>query len=41
MLKFLQEFLEAVFLYVVIKSLLDADDVLSGQTTDETSVPAP
>jgi hypothetical protein len=41
MLKFLQAFPEAVFLYVAIKSLLDADDVLSSQTRDEISVPAP
>jgi hypothetical protein len=39
-LKFLQEFPEAIFLYVAMKLLLDADDVWSGQTTDQSSVSA-
>jgi len=39
-LKFLQEFPEAIFLYVAMKLLLDADDVWSGQTIDQSSVSA-
>jgi len=39
-LKFLQEFVEVVFRGVTMKSLLDANDVWSGQTTDPTRVPA-
>jgi len=38
-LKFLQEFPKAIFLRVVMKPLLDADEVWSGQTTDHTRVP--
>jgi hypothetical protein len=34
MLKFLQEFSEADFLGIAKKSLLNVDDVLSGQTID-------
>ena len=38
MLNFLQEFLKAVFLGVVMKLLLNAPRVWSGQTTDQTRV---
>jgi hypothetical protein len=37
-LKFLQEFPEALFVGVVLKSLLDAPNIWSGQTTDQTRV---
>jgi len=40
MAKFLQEFPKAIFLRIAMKSLLDADEVKSGQTTDQTRVPA-
>jgi len=39
-LKDLQDFPEAVFLGVAMKSLLDADEVWSGQTTDQAIVSA-
>jgi hypothetical protein len=39
-LKCLLEFAEAVFFGVAKKLLIDADDVLSGQTTDQARVPA-
>jgi hypothetical protein len=39
-LGFLQEFSEAVFLGIAMKSLLDTPRVWLGQTTDQTRVPA-
>ena len=40
MLKFLHDFLEAVFLSVALKLLLDTHNVLSGHTKNQTRVPA-
>jgi hypothetical protein len=40
MLNFLQDFLDVIFLSVAMYSLLAADEVWSGQTTDQTKVPA-
>jgi hypothetical protein len=40
MLKFLDEFLEAVFLGVTLKLLLDTNNFWSGKTKDHTGVPA-
>jgi hypothetical protein len=39
-LKFLQDFMEAVFLGVALKLLLDTPSVWSGKTKDHTRVPA-
>jgi hypothetical protein len=38
-LKFLQEFMEAVFLGVALQLLLDTNTVWSGKTKDHTRVP--
>jgi hypothetical protein len=38
--KFLQVFSKAIFLHIAMKSLLDADEVWLGQTTEQTRVPA-
>jgi hypothetical protein len=40
MLKFLQEFLECVFLGVALKLLLEIASVWSGHTMDKTRLPA-
>ena len=40
MLRFLQEFSEAVFLGIAMKLLLDGCSVLLGLTTNQTRVPA-